>query len=103
MGFRQSDVAEKEDVRTQGCWQELGRKCDQKVPSQVERDQTVHSLEVLCVLKEWRQREKAGEWCRSQDRAVPGCGHRSGWQKRPDRDDQMSGGQPIRKTTEKGL
>ena len=38
-GVLSSDVAEKEDVRTQGCWQELGRKCDQEVPSQVEREQ----------------------------------------------------------------
>ena len=38
-GVLSSDVAEKGDVRTQGCWQEVGRKCDQEMPSQVEREQ----------------------------------------------------------------
>ena len=44
---------------------------------------------------------KAGEGCRSQDRAVPGCGHRSGWQKWPGSDDQLSGGQPIKENYRK--
>lgn len=33
-------------------------------------------------------------WCGVQDRAVPGCGCGSGWQKWPDGEGQLSGGRP---------